>query len=169
MFPPVFPRASRIWDIVAACCVVSFVCLFSFASFPPAIYVVFRFWALFKHLQICLFWLFLVVSCTFVAWPVCACMWFACRALCASKSSLHALWCSCDNHTILVVMSPPHIIVPNMSCPTMLFTLFALFCVCCATIHPPASMQTCLYPPESLFTPLCLCTHLSFFWEISRP
>ena len=120
MFPPVFSRASRLWDIVAACCVASFVCLFSFASFFPAIYVVFRFWALFKHLQICLFWLFLVVSCTFVAWPVCACMWFACRALCASKSSLHALWCSCDNHTILVAMSPPHIIVPNMSCSTII-------------------------------------------------
>ena len=95
-----FFRASRLWDIVAACCVASFVFLFSFASFSPTIYDVFRFWALFKHLQICLFWLFLVVSCTFVAWPVCACMWFDCRALCASKSSLYALWCSCDNHTM---------------------------------------------------------------------
>ena len=102
-----FFRASRLCDIVTACCVVSFVFLLSFASFPPTIYVVFRFWPLFTfYLQICLFWFFLVVSCTFVVWPVCVCMWFACRTLCASKASLHALWWSCDNHTILVVMSP---------------------------------------------------------------
>ena len=97
-----------------------------------------------------------VFSCEYTSQTVRACMggawepltppifpYMICGGLVVSTSSL---W----------PFPPLHIVCSQLCRAHPPITLFALFCVCCVTIHPPAPTGSHSHPQESLITPLCL-------------
>lgn len=111
-----------------------------------------------------MFWFFLIVSCAFAVWPVCVCMRLICCTLCSPKTSLNDLWYACDDHTILVLISPP----PRDCTKYTVLNHYSLFLprfVFATWQYTPlqVTMQTHLHPPDSLLTPLCLHTNICIF------
>ena len=87
-----------------------FAFLFSFPFFFTILILFSLFFVLKRFFNTCKFAcfdFFLVVSCTFAVWPVCVCVWLVCRTICAPKTSLNDFLYSCDDRTILAVLSPP--------------------------------------------------------------
>ena len=115
------------------------------------------------HGNLFVFAFFLVFSCAFPSQAVRVCM----GGVPGYHSHPQYFPMICDG---LVVTTPsfwpfqPH----KHACPQLCSahpptTLFALFCVCCVSIHPPVPTGSHSHPQESLITPLCLCSHVCVF------
>ena len=140
------PLLFFLYALMYICCVLRylFCLLVLFCCFFSLFFILFSLFFVFVHFfntcKFVCFCPFLVVSCSFFFWVVWTCNVGCLETLCASTTPLHSLWWSCGDHTILVAISPPDMILPNMSCST----INHFFCLVLRL--PSAHASPCTHP-----------------------